>query len=105
MAEIPYDIKELVINLSKRIPPDRRSVFIGAAKRRLEGVATSYTAKWAIVGMAIGFIIDLLPFFEDATEIGGLLGAAIGQIKDQKVKEEAEKLKTIIEESFREAMV
>jgi hypothetical protein len=104
MPDIPYNIKEQIIDLSKRIPADRRSVFISAAKKRLDGVSTSYTAKWAIAGMAIGYLIDLLPFFEDATEIGGLLGAAIGQIKDQKVKEEAERLKLLIEESFREAM-
>ncbi len=104
MADIPYEIKEKIIDLSGKIPKEKRSVFISAAKRRLEGVSTAYTARWAISGMAIGFVIDLLPFIDDATEIGGLLGAAIGQIKDQKVKEEAEKLRIIIEEAFREAM-
>jgi hypothetical protein len=108
MKQIPAETKELILNLREKFPPEKREAFSRAIGSRLEGLASSSTASYALFGAMCGVIVDMIPLTgfisDDWVEIGAALGAWVGYAKDKKEREERMRIKAIVEESIREAL-
>lgn len=107
---IPYATQEMLLNLKGRLPPDKQGKFANAIASRVTELHTENLMKGAVVGAAIGALLEALPGFEtitgidDCVEVGAALGAWVGNTKDQRIKEERQRVKQIIEECLHEAL-
>jgi hypothetical protein len=108
MKQIPAETKELLLKLRDRFSPEKREAFSTAIRSRLDGLASTDTATYALTGAVIGVVIDAIPgsgfISDDWVEIGAALGAWVGYSKDRKQREERERIRAIVEESICEAM-
>ncbi|MBP9224449.1 MAG: hypothetical protein KBF76_11310 [Verrucomicrobiales bacterium] len=108
MKQIPAETKDLILNLREKFPPEKREAFSRAIGSRLEGLASSHTASYALFGAVCGVVIDMVPLTgfisDDWVEIGAALGAWVGYSKDQKERDERMRIKRIVEDSIREAL-
>jgi hypothetical protein len=108
MKPIPTETKELLLRLRDKFPENKREAFSRAIGSRLESLASTDTASYALTGALIGAVIDAIPLSgfisDDWVEIGAALGAWVGYSKDRKQREERERIKLIVEESIKEAL-
>lgn len=104
MSSIPLNVKEQILELAQKLPADKRDRFGSAVSNQLENLTSNNALKWALIGGAIGFVIDMLPFIDDATEIGLAFGGILGAMKDNNVKKENERIVNAIKEAYREAL-
>ena len=109
MKKIPPETKELLLRLRERFPPERREAFSRAVNSRIDSLGSVDTAGYALTGAVIGVVIDAIPgtgfISDDWVEIGAALGAWVGYSKNRKEREERERIRVVVEESIREAMV
>lgn len=107
--EIPGELKDNLIRLKSKLPPDKQVKFANAIKNRFSELTTGNLAKGALYGAAIGAIFEALPGFEtitgidDCVEVGAALGAWVGSVKDSRIREERDRVKEIIMECLNEA--
>lgn len=113
-TELPISVKEQLLELSKRLPEAARSPFIQNTSRRIKELACEYenTLIYAAVGWVVGEIIDTVltvPFLgsltgDNASQIGMMVSGLLGFAKDRKkvkqLKEEQERVLTIIREEL-----
>jgi len=108
MKTIHAETKDLILSLREKFPPKKREAFSRAIGSRLEGLASSHTASYALLGAVCGVVIDMIPLTgfisDDWVEIGAALGAWVGYSKDKKEREERTRIKNIVEESILEAL-
>jgi len=78
MNKIPAETKDLLLKLRNRFPPERRNAFSEAIRSRLDGLASTNAAAYALTGAVIGIVIDAIPgtgfISDDWVEIGAALG-------------------------------
>ncbi len=105
---MPTDLKENLLKLHGRIPPERRDKFARAIKARLSDVNYTKVGGYTLVGAAVGAFIDAIPgtgfITDDWVEIGSAMGAWVGLAKDNQERKEREKIQQYIMESMNEAM-
>lgn len=108
MNEIPAETKDLLLKLRDRFPPEKREAFAAAIRSRVDSLASTDTATYALTGAVIGVVIDAIPLTgfisDDWVEIGAALGAWVGYSKDRKQQEERKRIRKIVEDSIREAL-
>ncbi len=116
--EIPTDIKEQLLDLSEKLPEDKRSQFIAGTASKLKKLSHQYenTLLYAGVGWVLGEILEhfatvpVLKFelLDGASETGGLIGGLLGFFKDRKAREREEKhaqeIAAIVQEELRKAI-
>jgi hypothetical protein len=117
-TELPISVKEQLLELSKRLPEAARSPFIQNTSRRIKTLASEYenTLVYAAVGWVIGEIMDTVltvPFIgsltgDNASQIGMMISGLLGFAKDRKeakrLKEEQERVLTIIREELQSSL-
>ena len=108
MKSIPVETKELLLRLREKFPEEKREAFSRAIGSRLESLKSTDTATYALTGALVGVLIDAIPgtgfISDDWVEIGAAMGAWVGYSKDRKQREERERIKSIVEQSIREAL-
>jgi uncharacterized protein YcfJ len=108
---ISINTQDMLLKLKERLPPEKRARFANAVASRVSELHTENLMKGALVGAAIGALLEALPGFEtltgidDCVQVGAALGAWVGNTKDQRVKEERQRVKQVIEECLNEALV
>lgn len=105
---ITTETKETLIKLKERIPPNARDAFVRGINERMPSIKSERTVYSALVGGAIGALIDFIPgsgfISDDWVTIGAGLGAWVGYAKDRKEREQREKVKQMIEGALQDAM-
>jgi hypothetical protein len=107
-TEIPLRVKEQLLELSRKLPEDKRSQFISRTSAKIEALGLEYenTLFYAAVGWVLGEIMEHLttiPFthiktMDEASETGALIGGLFGLLKDRKAKaKDARQAKQIAE--------
>jgi len=117
--DIPLQVKDHLLELSARIPEAARSEFIQNTATRLNELTHTYenTLVYAAVGWVVGEIFDhllVVPIAgwsltgDNASQIGALIAALLGFAKDRKkakkLKEEQERVLTIIREELQASL-
>ena len=116
--EIPLKIKEQLLELSAKLPENKRQQFISGASSRLKELSHQYenTLVYAAVGWVLGEVLEHfatvpvlnVELFDGASETGGLIGGLLGFMKDRKTRakeeEQAKKVAQIIQDELRKAV-
>ena len=118
-ADLPLAVKERLLELSQRLPEAARSPFIQGASKRLKDLGSQYenTLVFAAVGWVVGEILDnvlVIPFTQigptgdNASQLGMMISGLFGFAKDRKeakrLKEEQERVLTIIREELQSSL-
>lgn len=106
--DVPHDLKVQLLRLKERIPPESRDVFARKISEGMESLQSERTVWGALIGGAIGAVIDAIPgtgfISDDWVTIGAGLGAWVGYAKDRKERERREEVRTLIQEALRDAL-
>lgn len=100
--------KEMLLRLKKRLPADKQDRFVGAIRNRLSDLECENTVYGALLGGALGALMEALPGVETITgiddwvEVGAALGAWRGYVQDKKEREQREKMVVAIKEALHE---
>ena len=101
------ETKQMLLRLQRRIPPHAREKFATGINERMESLASERTVYGALVGGAIGALIDVVPgtgfISDDWVTIGAGLGAWAGYAKDRRERRLRELIRQAIEESLKDA--
>ena len=98
---IPTQTKELLLELQKRIPPEKRDAFVSSVNARLGELVTKNTVYYTLLGGLIGHLIGHVPlvgYFSEhhQTEIDMALRAWVGIAKDQEERKRRGTTESII---------
>jgi hypothetical protein len=109
MKTVPDSTKALLLSLRARLPANCRQRFAEVIARELGKLEMENTVKYAVLGGAVGVVLDLLPLgritgIEDFTAIGAALGAWTGFALDWKVREEKQRTRDVILRALQEAL-
>ena len=103
-------MKEMLLRLRSRLPVDRQDRFAGAVRSRIAQMEYENTVKGALVGGAIGAVLEILPGLntitgiDDWVEVGAALGAWVGHGLDQRDRERREMAANAVREALHEAL-
>ena len=116
---IPFEIKEKILDLAQKLPEVLRSQFVKNTTIRIKDLAQEHpnTAIYGTAGFVIGTVIDNIltfdiPLTEQTISLTGNLGSEIGLFfgvfkgvkKDMKQKNERQSITKIIAEELQNAI-
>lgn len=105
---LPSEAKNLLIKLKNRIPPESREAFVRGINERMPSVMSERTVYGALIGGAIGALIDVIPgtgfISDDWVTIGAGLGAWVGYAKDRQERQQRKEIKQMIEGALHDAL-
>jgi hypothetical protein len=105
---ITTETKQVLLKLKDRIPPEAKDAFVRGINERMPSVMSERTAYGALIGGAIGALVDVIPgtgfISDDWVTIGAGLGAWVGYARDRKERQQREQVKQMIEEALHEAL-
>lgn len=116
--EIPFEIKEKLVLLARKLPEAARSEFVRGASRKIHDVASDHprTFIYAAAGWMLGELIDhvlsihiplsdvvICLTADKASEVGVVAGALFGFYEDTQRQAERRQVAKIIGEELRAA--
>src|SRR4051794_26385796 len=89
--KLTQQIKETLLKIRDKLPPEKQAEFVGRIRERLRGVQVNDLAGYTIAGALVGAVCEILPLdtitgIDDWVEIGAAVGAAVGYVANTREK-------------------
>ena len=101
--KVNQQLRELLMNVQRRLTPDQSAIFVERIKTRLRDVEIEGIAGFTIAGALLGAVGEILPLdtltgIDDWVEVGAALGATAGYLDSARHKSITQIEKVIQEE-------